>query len=220
MGIKSAGMVKFGNVMSPRAYKLGRRKVAAEETRARIVDAARGLLVAEGGFSGFTVDAVARLAGVARMTVYYQFGSKVGLLEAVFDSLTVRRGLERLGAALRTPDPLDGLADFIAAFGNFWEADRLLIRRLRGLAALDPDFGQVWWEREERRREGLRVIVRRLVEEHGRPAPETAEEAVDVLHALIGFDTFDALVGTTRGFEEAADLVGRIARDSLGLGDR
>jgi AcrR family transcriptional regulator len=130
------------------------------------------LLVAEGGLSGFTVDAVARRAGVARMTVYYQFGSKVGLLQAVFDSLAVRHGVERLGAALRREDPLDGLAEFVAAFGHFWEADRLIIRRLRGLAALDPDFEQVWEEREGRRREGLRIIVQRLVDEHGRPAPE------------------------------------------------
>ncbi len=50
----------------------------------------------EGGLFGFTVDAVAREAGVARMTVYYQFGSKAGLLEAIFDSLAVRGGAEEL----------------------------------------------------------------------------------------------------------------------------
>lgn len=203
--------------MSPRAYRLGERRVATEETRGRIVAAARGLLVAEGGLSGFTVDAVARRAKVARMTVYYQFGSKVGLLEAVFDSLTIRGGLEQLGAAIRHPDPLDGLAEFVAAFGRFWEADRLLIRRLRGLAALDPDFEQVWREREERRREGLRVIVRRLVEERGQPAPEMADEAVDVLFALIGFDTFDALAASTRDFDATTVLVQRLVRESLGL---
>ena len=206
--------------MSPRAYRLGQRKGAAERTRSRIVAAARELLAAEGGLSGFTVEEVARRAGVARMTVYYQFGSKVGLLEAIFDSLEVRHGVEQLGEALRREDPLDGLAEFIAAFGRFWEADRLTIRRLRGLAALDPDFEQVWREREDRRREGLRVLVRRLVEEHGRPAPGAAEEAVDVLYVLIGFDTFDTLAAAARSFEETAALVHQLALDSLGLEDR
>src|SRR5262249_35010278 len=71
--------------MSPRPYRLGQRQAAAEQTRARILAAARELLVASAGFSGFSVEAVARQAGVARMTVYYQFGSKPGLLEALYD---------------------------------------------------------------------------------------------------------------------------------------
>ena len=73
--------------MSPRPYNLGRRQESAEQTRMRIVEAARELLMASDGFSGFTMEAVARQAGVARMTVYYQFESKVGLLEAVSDDL-------------------------------------------------------------------------------------------------------------------------------------
>ena len=65
--------------MSPRPYRLGQRQVAADETRSRILNAARSQLEEEASFS---IDAVARRADVARMTVYYQFGSRRGLLEA------------------------------------------------------------------------------------------------------------------------------------------
>src|SRR5690348_8744600 len=103
--------------MSPRPYRMGVRQAAAEETRARIVAAARAMLAAPGGIGAFTVDAVAKEAGVARMTVYYQFGSKTGLIEAVFDSLAiVRTGVPRLIAALALPEPADTLAEFVRTF--------------------------------------------------------------------------------------------------------
>src|SRR5207248_3082979 len=72
--------------MSPRPYRLGRRKPAAQRTRARVLRAARELLTARAGAEPFSVEAVARQARVARMTVYHQFGSRRGLLEALFDS--------------------------------------------------------------------------------------------------------------------------------------
>ena len=76
--------------MSPRPYRLGQRQAATDETRARILAAARELLAASDGLTGFSIEAVARQADVARMTVYYQFGSKPGLLEALFDDLAAR----------------------------------------------------------------------------------------------------------------------------------
>ena len=77
--------------MSPRSYKLGQREAAIQQTRERILLSARVLLTDRAG--GFTVDSVARYAGVARMTVYYQYGSKRGLLEAVYDDIAARGGL-------------------------------------------------------------------------------------------------------------------------------
>jgi len=205
--------------MSPRPYRLGQRQATTEQNRARIIAAARELLVASNGFSGFSIDAVARQADVARMTVYYQFGSKIGLLEALSDSLAAHGGMEQLAAAFRRPDPLDALSEYIAVFGRFWNSDRLVTRRLRALAALDPDFERVVRARDERRREGLRVIVQRLVEKYGRPAPAAFDEAVDVLYTLIGFECFDTLAGPTRNLEEIAPVVQRLARAALGLAE-
>ena len=203
--------------MSPRPYQLGQRQKATEQTRARILAAARELLLTSDAFSGFSIDAVARQADVARMTVYHQFGSKIGLLEALSDFLAAHGGMEHLANAFRQPDPLKALDEFITVFSRFWQSDRLVTRRLRALSALDPDFEKVIKARDERRREGLRVILQRFVETYGKPASEAIDEIVNILFTLLSFETFDTLAGSTRSIEEVVPLVHRLARAALGL---
>ena len=206
--------------MSPRPYRLGHRLATTEQTRTRIISAARELLMASNGFSGFSIEAVARQADVARMTVYHQFGSKIGLLEALFDSLAISGGMQQLAFAFQKPEPLDALAEYIMVFSRFWDSDRLVTRRIRGLAALDPDFEQVVRARDGWRRNGLGVIVQRFVEKYGRPAPEAINEAVDVLYTLISFECFDILAGPNRSPVEVAPIVQRTAFAALGLEDK
>jgi AcrR family transcriptional regulator len=158
--------------MSPRPYRLGQCQVLTELTRERILTATRELLMTSDGFSGFSIDAVARRADVARMTVYHQFSSKIGLLEALTDVLAAQGGMQHLASAFRQPGPLDALDTYIAVFSRFWGADRLVTRRLRALAALDPDFEQVVRARDERRRHGLEVLVRRLAGKYARQSKQ------------------------------------------------
>jgi AcrR family transcriptional regulator len=202
--------------MSPRPYRLGQRQANTEQTRARILSAARELLMESRGFSGFSIDAVARQADVARMTVYHQFGSKIGLLEALFDSLASHGGMEQLAGAFQQADPIAALDEYIRVFGRFWSSDRLVTRRIRGLAALDPDFEQAVRSRDEWRRKGLRVIVGRLAEHYGQLAA-SLDETVDMLYTLIGFECFDTLAGPTRSLEEVSPAVQRLAHAALGL---
>jgi AcrR family transcriptional regulator len=89
---------------------------------------------------------LAKRADVARMTVYHQFGSKLGLLEALCDSLAASGGMEQLATAFSLPEPFDALNCYILIFGRFWDEDRLVMHRLRALAALDPDFEQLMQE--------------------------------------------------------------------------
>ena len=51
--------------MSPRPYRLGQRQILTEQARARILAAARELLMESSGFSSFSMEAVARQADVA-----------------------------------------------------------------------------------------------------------------------------------------------------------
>ena len=44
--------------MSPRPYRLGQRQATTDQTRARILNAARELLMKSDGFSGFSIDAI------------------------------------------------------------------------------------------------------------------------------------------------------------------
>lgn len=201
--------------MSPRPYRLGQRQAASEQTRERILAEARELLVAPDGYAHFSIDAVARRADVARMTVYHQFGSKKGLLEGLCDTLASFGGMQQLASAFRNPEPLDGLDEYIAVFGRFWNADRLVMRRLRGLAMLDPDFEQVIRARDEWRRQGLRVLVTRINEQHGRPSQEAIDEVVAMLYTLISFESFDMLAGPERRLEEVVPLVRRLARAAI-----
>lgn len=197
--------------MSPRAYRLGRREADTEKTRARIVASARRLLLNPRGFAEFSIDAVAREAGVARMTVYYRFGSKRGLLQGIFDDLAARGGMSELREAFRNPDPLAALSEFVSVFTRFWTSSRVLLRRLHAQGVIDPTLGEALREREERRREGLRVIVKRISEKEGRPKASAFDDVVDTLFTVTSFETFDSLARGKRRPKDVAALVQRLA---------
>jgi AcrR family transcriptional regulator len=69
---------------SKRQYSSAVRDQQADETRRRIVAAAKDLLI-EKGYSGTTVDAVAKAAGVSLQTVYNSVGGKPVVLKAAYD---------------------------------------------------------------------------------------------------------------------------------------
>jgi AcrR family transcriptional regulator len=197
--------------MSPRPYRMARRRETTDENRLRIINAARELLAAREGPETFSMDAVARRAGVARMTVYYQFGSTQGLLEAVCDSLALAGGLDQLPEAFRLPDPVKALDRFIATFMRFWATNRTVLRG--AMAVLDPDVVAVFEGRSGWRRKGLRVLVERLAKQSGRPRPKEMDDVVDALYMLTSFQTYDSLATSRRSTEQVAKLVQRLARE-------
>jgi AcrR family transcriptional regulator len=202
--------------VTSRPYRLGRRQAAVDRTRARILKAARALLVTRGG-GAFSIDAVAGRARVTRVTVYQRFGSRSKLLEALFDDLARQGGMWDLADAFRQPDPDEALARFVTTFARFWTAHRPIHRRLLALAALDPGLERTLRARQEWRRQGLRVIVGRLRERSGGPPAGAQDETIDALFALTGFETFDLLAGPKRTPAQVAPIVLRIARAYLGL---
>ncbi|MHB8505527.1 MAG: TetR/AcrR family transcriptional regulator [Acidimicrobiales bacterium] len=199
--------------MSPRSYNLGRRQDQIDDSRRQILDGARALLREAPSYSAFTLDAVAKRADVARGTVYYQFGSKAGLLEAVCDDLGDLGGLAQLPEAFSEPDPKAALARFVACFARFWQADRAAMRRLRALAALDPDVQAVIDARDQRRHQGLEVLVARLAERGVERAGTEADRVVATLQVLTSFETFHGLARPDQPLDEVAadvmDLIGR-----------
>ncbi len=197
--------------MTPRRYRMGRRQQAVDATRARILAAARRLLVARRP-GEFSLDAVARRARVTRMTVYHQFGSRRALLEALFDDLAARGGMWDLRNAFQLADAEQALARYVATFGRFWTSARLIHRRLQALGVLDPELGRAIAARQEWRRQGLRVIAARLT-----PSGRPTEDVIDVLFTLTSFPTFDTLAGETRTPEQVTPAVLRLARSALGL---
>jgi AcrR family transcriptional regulator len=67
-----------------------------EQQRRRVLDGARAVL-AENGYHGATIEAVARRSGTARPTVYELFGGKSRLFDAVLDD-AAERVVARLSA--------------------------------------------------------------------------------------------------------------------------
>lgn len=193
--------------MSPRPYQLGKRQDVIDDSRQRMVSAARDLLAEASRYTEFTVNAVAERADVARATVYYQFGSKTGLLEALCDSLATSGHMTDLPTAFAISEPIASLRAFVRTFAGFWAADPAVMRRLRALAALDPEVHEVIAKRDQWRRAGLENLVSRLGRAHLLRVKR--EEAVRLLHTLTSFEVFEGLAANGQSPDQvAADVLG------------
>src|SRR5262245_2972339 len=102
------------------------RKRRAPESRGRVMEAVRALLQ-EGVFHESTVEQVAARAGVSRATVYQQFGSRLGLVDAICDSLD-------LSAVEASPD----VATLVKRSCDFWQREETVLSQLYDAAAVDP----------------------------------------------------------------------------------
>ncbi|MDI2132836.1 TetR/AcrR family transcriptional regulator [Yinghuangia seranimata] len=193
--------------MSPRKYESERRAAAVGETRQRVLAAARGLLAGPAA-TPISVDAVARAADVSRQTVYNLFGSKAGLLEALFDHLFASAGTD-FSPAFTAPDPATALAHFADAFCRFWESDRTVIRHVRAMGALDPDLGRMIATRDALRRAVLARVLERF--------DAAADDQLDVIWQLTSFETYDALAAD-RTPETTAHLIATAATAVLEAG--
>ena len=202
--------------MSPRSYNLGKRRATALETRARIIEAARSLLEDPEGIAAFTIDSVAREAGVSRMTLYAQFGSKIGLLDALYDDLAERGLVPHMGAVMRTADPVAALDGLVLAFCRFWATDRIITRRIRSLAALDPDVDRGIRERDGRRRGLFTRVLTRLDAAGCLPGETSPGELIDTVLALASFSFFDQLAETNSQEDATAIVLGLMRSICLG----
>ena len=200
--------------VNPRTYNSPRRIVAATQTRERIVVAAAAILATAEGISGFSLQAVADKAGVTRLTVYNQFGSRRTLLEAVFDDMAVRGGLHRIPGVMAGSDPQAGLLRVIAIFCDFWSFGCDALGPLHAAGASDPEFGASVRERNERRRRLLSVLVRRMAE-GCKLRPKALGDLIDVLFALTSFQFFSQLTARGRTAEAACGLIQGLATDAV-----
>lgn len=173
-----------------RPYRSKLRAEATDATRLRIIEAARTLFIGGKDLPAFSVDGVARQAGVTRLTVYNQFESKLGLLEAVFDDIAERGGLfSELPAAFAEPDPRTALRQFVSVFCRFWTRHRTMMPAFHAAIKIDEEIAASLQQRTERRRRGLTVLVERLVPGGG----NANADLIDVLFALTSFEMFEAL---------------------------
>ena len=200
--------------MNPRPYQSPSRDAAASRTRDRIVASAAAILGRAKGIDEFSLEAVAKKAGVTRLTVYNQFGSRRALLEAVFDERAVRGGLHRLVEAMATSDPHDALLQVIAIFCEFWTFDPGALGLLHAAGASDPDLALSVGERNERRRRLLAALVRRMAHQ-GRTRAKAERELIDTLFALTSFWFFSQLATGGRTATATCRIIQELAMDAV-----
>jgi len=179
----------------PRNYTLGRRQGAVDRTRLAILAAARELVAS--GEPGLSTGAVARRAGVSRITVYNQFGSKAGLLRELAVGARSRQGAETAEPA----DPLDQLRKRVTDSCALWSSDSALFRRL-------PQLGDLEIENPK----GDRALAERLAAADLLRAGCSIKEAEDVVGAVTSFVVFDRLYKDGRRSQAAVvEILMRLA---------
>jgi AcrR family transcriptional regulator len=162
------------------------RRELVKATRTRILDAA-ARLARERGPNGFSMDLLAKEAGVARATVYEHFRSKRAVLDELASSTS--RSLALDNPDTNIGDPLAALRDTLGAMCRHWHEHEEAVRELRTLVAVTgadaPTDGVD--------RAYLACLVDGLVAGgHLRPR-WSAADAVDALALLTSYPTYDQL---------------------------
>src|SRR6185437_2148769 len=168
-----------------RAYRSHRRREQAQETRRRMLEAA-GKLLAERGYAGTTIAAVAREAGVSAETVYAAFRNKrtlVGELVRVSvrgdgDAPAAEQAGARAVAA--APDQAERLRLFAADVAERLERVGPVLQALA--AASEPELDELRAAVDRDRLAGMRAFAGMLV--RGGELRIGAEAAAETVWAL------------------------------------
>jgi len=158
-----------------------------------------------------TMESLAKASEVTRQTIHNLFGTRTGLLDALFDSMALEAGMARMREIFSARDGDLMLAAMVEVFTAFWRKDRLLLKRIHGIAAIDPEFGGAIEARNRRRRGIAERVIERLDAEQPAMSHER-ERKVASLTALTSFEFFDAMVESTGSVEGAAEGVHTLAR--------
>ena len=155
-----------------------RRLEMMEETRAKLIQAARKAF-AEKGYANASMDDLTAAAGLTRGALYHNFGDKRGLLQAVVDRIDGEMAARAKAIGDAAGDDWQGLLEEGRAYIEMAlepEVQRIVL--LDGPAVLgDPSQ----WPSQNSCLQATLVKVRRLVEE-GRLKPVDPEAAARLLN--------------------------------------
>ncbi|HEX6773401.1 MAG TPA: helix-turn-helix domain-containing protein, partial [Acidobacteriaceae bacterium] len=180
--------------MKKRPYLSPTRQRQADETRARIVAAARKLLE-EHGYAGMTMEAVATKAGVAVATVYAVFGSKTGILREIIDAARFDESYQNLvREAMQSTDPRERLRFPARIARRIYESEHSVLDLLRGAGAVAPELAQSESERECTRYDAQAVMIQFLVRTRSLRRGLDPKQARDILWSLTSRDLYRLLV--------------------------
>jgi len=184
-------MKRYGREMAgdvkPRRYRSERRREQAEQTRRRVLDAARKLFE-ERGWEGASIAAIAREAGVSEETVYARFQTKRALLgelvRVAVRGEDPRPVPEQAGprAVAAARDQREQLRLFAADIVLRLERAAPLVVIVAGASRSQPELSELLARLHADRLRNLRVLVDALAANG--PLRLPADEAVESVWAL------------------------------------
>ena len=104
--------------MATRSYTASRRRGRPSSVE-RVLDASEQL-IREESFHAATMDELAAAAGVSRATVFNRFGSKLGVLQALYDRCLESREMAAVREAFEVQDPVAALEPVIDTSCAMW----------------------------------------------------------------------------------------------------
>jgi AcrR family transcriptional regulator len=174
--------------MASRPYTASRRRGSPQSVD-RVLEAAERLIRAD-AFHSATMDEIAAAAGVSRATVFNRFGSKLGLLQALYDRATESPEIGAIEEALAIEDPVASLEALIEAVCAVWEAHGFIHEQLQAIVVLEPDASAPLEQHRAEQRRDLQGLTRRLARaDRLRPGLGEAR-ATAVLHMLTSLESF------------------------------
>ncbi len=174
--------------MATRSYTASQRRGSPTSVD-RVLEAAERLIRQE-AFHSATMDELAAEAGVSRATVFNRFGSKLGVLEALFTRGMEGPEMAAIREALEIEDPAAALDAVIDAGCAIWEEYGFVHEQLQAIVVLEPDAGGLIERQRDEQRADLQNLARRLARA-GRLRPGLTEaRATATLHTLTSLETF------------------------------
>jgi AcrR family transcriptional regulator len=177
-----------------RAYKSATRERQAAETRHRIVTAAYRLL-RTAGFSGMTIEAIAKRAQVSVPTVYAHFKSKTGILTALLDQSMFGSSYDGVvRQAQIATDPETRLRLSAAVARQIRSSQSAAFDLLRGAGVVAPELAKLQRNRESLRYEREEGVIAFLLKS-GKLRPGLSRRtARDIFWMFTGGDVYRMLV--------------------------
>ena len=188
------------NISSKRTYNSSRRKEQARQTRREIIEAARKLFIKQ-GYSGATMELIAREAGVAVETVYGSFGNKRAILSnlisisLVGDDVPVPL-LQRPGplAVMRDKDQTHQIQLFAEDMAEIMGRVAPLFEVMRAAAKIEPDIAEMLHRILGERAEAMKVFINALLSNGPLQDGLTLEDAAETVWVITSGEVHTLLV--------------------------
>ena len=180
--------------MATRKYQSQVRKNQADQTRRRILGAAKALFKTK-GYEATAIDAIAQKAGVSGPTIYSVFGSKREILKVLIESAMFGQATqEAVKRVMSISDPRERLRSVSSVARTIHDAQFAAHDLYRGAGVVSPEIAAIERERENMRYQAQLPVVDFLFKSGIVRKGISKPKVRDVVWSLTGTDVYRMLV--------------------------